>query len=50
MGGEVTIVEAPNGALISAEVLEVSPKIIYHEPTTEKVADGVWCIGGVVPG
>jgi len=47
MGGEVTIVEAPNGALISAEVLEVSPKIIYHEPTTEKVADGVWCIGGV---
>jgi len=47
MGGEVTIVEAPNGALVNAEVLEISPKISYLEPTTEKVADGVWCIGGV---
>lgn len=46
MGGEVELVTAPNGALVNAEVLEVSPKISYLEPTTEKVADGVWCIGG----
>ncbi len=47
MGGEATIVEAPNGALVNAEVLETGPKISYLEPTTEKVANGVWCIGGV---
>jgi alkyl sulfatase BDS1-like metallo-beta-lactamase superfamily hydrolase len=46
MGGEVSLETAPNGALINAEVLKVSPKIIYLEPTTEKVADGVWSIGG----
>jgi len=46
MGGEVTLKEAPNGALVNAEVLEISAKILYLEPTTEKVADGVWCIGG----
>ena len=46
MGGEVSLETAPNGALLNAEVLKISPKIIYLEPTTEKVADGVWCIGG----
>ena len=46
MGGEVTLTKAPNGAVVNAEVLEVNSKIVYHEPTTEKVADGVWCIGG----
>lgn len=46
MGGPVELVTAPNGARVNAEVLEVSPKITYLEPTTEKVADGVWCIGG----
>jgi hypothetical protein len=46
MGGEVTLETAPNGALVNAEVLEVNSKILYLEPTTEKVADGVWCIGG----
>jgi alkyl sulfatase BDS1-like metallo-beta-lactamase superfamily hydrolase len=46
MGGEVTLTTAPNGALVNAEVLEVSPKIVYLEPTIDKVADGVWCIGG----
>jgi len=46
MGGPVKLVTAPNGALVNAEVLEVTPKIMYMEPTTEKVADGVWCIGG----
>jgi len=46
MGGEVTLKTAPNGALVNAEVLDVNSKILYLEPTTEKVADGVWCIGG----
>ena len=46
MGGEVTLKKAPNGAVVNAEVLETSAKIVYLEPTTEKVADGVWCIGG----
>jgi alkyl sulfatase BDS1-like metallo-beta-lactamase superfamily hydrolase len=46
MGGEVTLKTAPNGAVVNAEVLEVNSKILYLEPTTEKVADGVWCIGG----
>ena len=46
MGGPVELVTAPNGARVNAEVLEVSSKIMYSEPTTEKVADGVWCIGG----
>ncbi len=37
---------APNGAIVNAGMLEVTPKIMYLEPTTEKVADGVWSIGG----
>jgi len=46
MGGEVPLTEAPNGAVVSAEVLEVGSKILYLKPTAEKMADGVWCIGG----
>lgn len=46
MGGEVTLEKAPNGAVVNAEVLAVTPKILYLEPTIEKVTDGVWCIGG----
>jgi alkyl sulfatase BDS1-like metallo-beta-lactamase superfamily hydrolase len=46
MGGDVSLEKAPNGALVNAEVLKISPNILYLEPTTEKVADGVWCIGG----
>ncbi len=46
MGGPVELVTAPNGARVNAEILEVSSKISYLEPTTEKVAAGVWCIGG----
>lgn len=40
MGGEVSLEKAPNGALVNAEVLKVSPNILYLEPTTEKVAEG----------
>jgi len=46
MGGPAELVTAPNGAIVNAEMLEVTPKVMYLEPTTEKVADGVWCIGG----
>ena len=46
MGGPVSLVTAPNGAITNAEALNKLPKIMYLEPTTEKLADGVWCIGG----
>jgi len=46
MGGEVHLTKAPNGAMAREEVLQTSAKILYLEPTTEKLADGVWCIGG----
>lgn len=46
MGGEANLTKAPNGAVLREEVLTTSAKIVYTEPTTEKLADGVWCIGG----
>jgi alkyl sulfatase BDS1-like metallo-beta-lactamase superfamily hydrolase len=46
MGAPVALDKAPNGAVVNSGVLEVSSKILYLEPTVEKVADGVWCIGG----
>ena len=46
MSGEVELTTAPNGAIINAEVLQTFPKITYTEPTTQKLAEGVWCIGG----
>ena len=46
MGGDVELVEAPNGAIVNAEVLKTFPRITYTEPVTEKLAEGVWCIGG----
>ena len=46
MGGEVELETAPNGAIVNAEVLKTTPQIVYTEPTIDKVAEGVWCIGG----
>ncbi len=46
MGGDVNLTNAPNGAVARQEVLETAAKILYLEPTTEKLAEGVWCIGG----
>jgi len=46
MGGEVNLIEAPNGAITRAEVMETAAEIIYLEPETEKLAEGVWSIGG----
>ena len=46
MGGEVNLIKAPNGAVAREEVIKSLSQIIYDEPTTEKLADGVWVIGG----
>lgn len=46
MGGEVKMTKAPNGAIAREEVLTTAAKIVYTEPTTEKLAEGVWSIGG----
>lgn len=46
MGGEVKLTKAPNGAITREEVLATAAKILYTEPTTEKLAEGIWCIGG----
>ncbi len=36
----------PNGAVINADVLKVTPKVLYAEKTVQKVTDGLWVIGG----
>lgn len=46
MGSDVKLTKAPNGAIIREDVLKTLSQIIYMEPTTEKLADGVWCLGG----
>jgi len=46
MGGEAPLKEAPNGAVVREEALKTAAGILYTEPTTEKLAEGVWCIGG----
>jgi len=46
MGGEVELITAPNGAIVNSEVLKIASQIVYNEPTIDKVAEGVWCIGG----
>ena len=46
MGGKVNLTKAPNGVVVREEVLKTGSQIVYLEPTTEKLADGVWCIGG----
>ncbi len=46
MGGEVSLTKAPNGAVIREEVVKTGERILYLEPTIEKLAEGIWCIGG----
>ena len=46
MGGEVKLTKAPNGAIAREDVLKIGSQNLYVEPTIDKVADGVWCIGG----
>ncbi len=47
MGGEVNLTKAPNGAIARDEVFKIGAQISYLEPTTEKLAEGVWVIGGL---
>jgi hypothetical protein len=42
MGGDAKVITAPNGALIYDKALESVGRIVYIEPTVEKLADGVW--------
>jgi alkyl sulfatase BDS1-like metallo-beta-lactamase superfamily hydrolase len=46
MGGDVNLTKAPNGAIVREEVVKTAARILYLKPTTEKLAEGVWCIGG----
>lgn len=46
MGGEGNLTKAPNGAVVRKEVVKTGAQILHLEPTTEEIADGVWCIGG----
>jgi hypothetical protein len=46
MGGDVTLTEAPNGAIVREDVLTIGPQISYTEPTIDKVANGLWSFGG----
>ena len=45
MGGPVELIEAPNGAIVNAEVRQAD-RYLYREPTIEEVVDGVWVCGG----
>jgi len=46
MGGDVKLTTAPNGAIAREDVLAIGPQIAYTEPTIDKIAEGVWCVGG----
>ncbi len=46
MGGPAELATAPNGAIANKSALAVFPQIFYTSPTVEKIADGVWVIGG----
>jgi len=46
MGGPAKLATAPNGAIVYQRVLEVAPDVFYLEKTVQKVADGLWVIGG----
>jgi alkyl sulfatase BDS1-like metallo-beta-lactamase superfamily hydrolase len=46
MGGEARLVTAPNGAVIYDKAIEAAALSAYTEKTVEKIADGVWVIGG----
>lgn len=47
MGGEVNLTKAPNGAIARDKVFKIGSQIAYLEPTIDKLADGIWCIGGL---
>ena len=46
MGGEVELVEAPNGAIANKQILDGVDKVSWLEPTIEQPAEGIWVFGG----
>ena len=46
MGSEAKLATAPNGAVTYDRTLKALPQVVYTEPTVEKIADGLWVIGG----
>jgi alkyl sulfatase BDS1-like metallo-beta-lactamase superfamily hydrolase len=44
--GDAKLVTAPNGAVINDEALRAIDQLTYTKPTTEKIADGIWVVGG----
>ena len=44
--GDAKLTTAPNGAVIYDKALTSAAKIAYTKPTVQKVADGIWVIGG----
>jgi hypothetical protein len=46
MGAPVTLVEAPNGAIINKKILEGVDKVAWLKPTIEQPVEGVWVLGG----
>ena len=43
---EVSLIKAPNGAVVNAEVLKSISQAAYIEKTVQQVADNIWVIGG----
>jgi len=46
MGAPVTLVEAPNGAIVNKKLLDGISKVAWLEPTIQEPAEGVWVLGG----
>ena len=46
MGGPVTLVKAPNGAIANKKLLDGIEKVAYLKPTIEQPAEGIWVFGG----
>ena len=46
MGAPVTLVEAPNGAIVNKRILDGVEKVAWLKPTIEQPVEGVWVLGG----
>jgi alkyl sulfatase BDS1-like metallo-beta-lactamase superfamily hydrolase len=46
MGSEAKLVTAPNGGVVYDKALEAAGRVWYTEKTVDKIADGIWVIGG----
>lgn len=46
MGGDVELVEAPNGAIANKRILDGIDEVFWVEPTIEEPAEGIWVFGG----